>query len=64
MQIHEAGVVHGSLYRRSVAINENGRLMVLDFGGSIGDHDCPGPGSCSELRLVRDDLRIQEEVEP
>lgn len=47
-QMHRSGIYHGDLAPHNVTMNDEGHLMVLDFGLS-NSHDCPGGSQCEEL---------------
>ncbi|KAG8905055.1 hypothetical protein FRC01_008494 [Tulasnella sp. 417] len=51
-RIHEANVEHGGLSPRNVALDDGGRVMVLDFSHS-SHHECEGEGVCEELESLR-----------
>ncbi|KAG8911567.1 hypothetical protein FRC00_006234 [Tulasnella sp. 408] len=58
-RIHEAHVEHGDLSPQNVALDDDGRVMVLDFSHS-DHHECKGEESCWELEDMRRVLNLEE----
>lgn len=58
-KIHESHVEHGDLSPRNVALNDDGRVMVLDFSHSKL-HECEGEGNCQELQSLHWELQLSE----